>query len=147
MFIVLIVIIASASCKKDKDGEADASAGSFTYQSKTTNIAIADYRSGNGDGAWIYFSGDNNTDFVQIRFAGLANYVIPLGTITIYKNGAYDPLKNFKGGQVIINNVSDEFIGATLTIAKNGDEYTININATTLKGTLTTTFKGTLKKI
>lgn len=147
ILMIMSVLLVLTSCKKDKD-EADhgATAGAFEYQGKSLKISTADYREGNGDGAWIYLmTADFNT--VQIRFKNLGNYVIPTGTFT-YKSGLpYSTANNFPGGQIIVSNVADEINGGTVAIAKSGDTYTITVNATTAKGTIKGEYKGTLKKI
>jgi len=147
---VLSLICSVSSCKKDKDNEGGSGSNKYEYQGKTVKITLGDYRSGNGDGAWIYFSGEGYTDFVQLRFAGLTDYTIPTGTFT-YKSPAdatpYSATKNFKGAQVIVNNVADEVNGGSVTIARDGDKYTINFNVTTAKGPLKGSFTGTLQKI
>jgi len=148
MLIVLSVFLTLASCKKDKDESdgAGAVAGKFDYQNNSNNINSGDYRGGNGDGAWLYFL-TPEFNSVQIRFKNLGNYVIPIGTFT-YKNGApYNTATNFAGGAVTVNNVTDEINGGTVAIAKDGDAYTITINATTAKGPLKGSYTGILKKI
>jgi hypothetical protein len=147
--LVMLTLVWS-SCKKDKDGENKPGSNNYEYQGRNVKITLGDYRSGNGDGAWIYFSGEGYTDFVQMRFAGLADYTIPAGTFT-YKSPAdatpYNPAKNFKGGQVIVNNVADEINGGTITVEKKDDSYTITFNVTTAKGPLTGKFSGVLQRI
>lgn len=141
------VLFVFASCKKDKD-EADkgATSGAFEYQGKTLKISTADYREGNGDGAWIYL-GTADFNYIQIRFKNLGNYVIPTGSFT-YKSGLpYSTATNFPGGQAIVSNMADEMNGGTVAIAKSGDTYTITVNATTAKGTIKGEYKGTLQKL
>jgi len=139
-FLILV------SCKKDKNTEKESTSGAFEYQGKSYDISDADYREGNGDGAWIYL-GSKEFNFVQIRTKSLGNYVIPTGTFT-YKSGApYDPAKNFAGGFADISNVSDEINGGTVVISKDGEKYTISVNASTAKGPLKASFTGILKKI
>ena len=148
MLIVLSVFFSLSSCKKDKDddGGSGAVAGKFDYQNSSNNINSGDYRGGNGDGAWLYFL-TPEFNSVQIRFKNLGNYVIPIGSFT-YKNGApYNTATNFAGGAVTINNVTDEINGGTVAIAKDGDSYSITINATTAKGPLKGNYTGVLKKI
>jgi len=121
-FLLLTTVLTFSSCKKDKDTKNDpGSSNSFTYQGKTIVVGDADYRQGNGDGAWIYFTSKDFTGVVQVRFKGLANYAIPTGSFS-YKSKAsinpYDPAKNFEGGQVGIDNVYDEFNGGTVKIAR-----------------------------
>ena len=146
MFIVLGVFFTLASCKKDKDQNEGATACAFDYQNQSNTINSGDYRAGNGDGAWIYLL-TPEFNSVQIRFKNLGNYVIPIGSFT-YKNGApYNSATNFAGGFVSINNVVDEINGGTVDIAKDGENYTITINASTTKGPLKGSFKGVLKKI
>lgn len=148
---LLVLTITFSSCKKDKDAENEPNlSNSFAYQGKTIVVGDADYREGNGDGAWIYFTSKDYTGIVQIRFKGLANYAIPIGSFS-YKSKAsinpYDPAKNFEGGQVGIDNVNEEFNGGTVKIAKDGEQYTIDLDITTKNGSLKGQFKGTLKKI
>ncbi len=148
ILIVLSVFFTLASCKKDKndDGGTGAVAGKFDYQNNSNNINSGDYRGGNGDGAWLYFL-TPEFNSVQIRFKNLGDYVIPVGSFT-YKNGApYNATTNFAGGAVTINNVTDEINGGTVVIAKDGDKYTITINASTTKGPLKGSYTGVLKKI
>ena len=149
--LILVALFTLSSCKKDKDAEnGPDSSNSFAYQGKTIVVGDADYREGNGDGAWIYFTSKDYTGVVQVRFKGLANFAIPTGSFS-YKSKAsinpYDPAKNFEGGQVGIDNVNDEFNGGTVKIAKEGERYTIDVDVTTGKGSLKGQFKGTLKKI
>jgi hypothetical protein len=150
MLIIMSVLFAFSSCKKDNDNNSGASFGTYAYQGKTNKITLGDYRSGNGDGAWIYFTGEGFSDFVQLRFAGLSNYVIPVGTFTYKPAGdltPYNAAKNFKGGQAISNDNSDEINGGSITISKNGETYTITFNATTAKGPLSGKFEGVLQKL
>lgn len=150
MLAVLSLICSVSSCKKDKDNESGPGNNKYEFQGKTTKITMGDYRSGNGDGAWIYFSGEGYTDFVQLRFAGLPDYTIPTGTFT-YKSPAdatpYNATKNFKGAQVIVDNNFDEVNGGTITISKDGDKYSISFSLSTAKGPLKGAFSGTLQKI
>lgn len=150
-FACLMIVISLSSCKKDKqDEKTGESPGSFAYQGNTVKIGTGDYREGNGDGAWIYLTSEDFTDIVQIRFKGLANYAIPIGSFSYKSNGSiipYDPAKNFSGGQVGIDNVYDEFNGGTVKINKDGAQYIIDLDVTTKKGSLKGQFKGTLKKI
>jgi hypothetical protein len=146
--LVLSVLFVLSSCKKDKDTNKDDSAkvGTFSYQSKTMDIKFADYRGGDGDGAWIYFmTSDYNALF--IRFSNLGDYVIPEGTFTLKNTNPYNAALNFRGGQVLVNNVGDEMTSGTVVIKKTGDSYKITINANTAKGPVTGNFDGTLKKI
>lgn len=136
--VVLCILCVAAACKKSQVNGDNTNSGTFIYQGQTMSISDADYRSGNGDGAWIYLmTSDFNT--VQIRFGGLADYAIPEGAFSL--NG------NLKGGQVIINNASNEFSAATGTITKNGDKYHITLTANTAKGKITVNFNEQLKKI
>ena len=147
ILLIMSMVLVFASCKKDKDeAENGASMGTLEYQGKSLKITTADYREGNGDGAWIYLTtGDFNT--VQIRFKNLGNYVIPTGTFT-YKSGLpYSTANNFPGGMISISNVVDEINGGTVAISKSGETYTITFNATTAKGTIKGEFKGSLKRI
>lgn len=145
LLIAVSFIFILGSCKKDKSTDKEGTSGTFEYQGKSYNISDADYREGNGDGAWIYL-GSKEFNFVQIRTKNLGNYVIPTGTFT-YKSGLpYDPAKNFAGGFADISNVSDEINGGTVVISKDGEKYTISVNSTTAKGTLKANFTGTLKK-
>jgi hypothetical protein len=148
MLMVMSVLFVLSSCKKDQDNvnEGSGKMGTFTYQSKSMDIKTADYRSGNGDGAWIYLmTKDFNT--LQIRFSGLADYVIPIGSFTLKATMPYDPAKNFRGGQVIVDNVGDEMTSGTVVVKKSGDKYTITVNATTAKGPLTGDFEGAIEKL
>lgn len=146
LLIAFSFLFILGSCKKDKNTEKAGTSGTFEYQGKSYDISDADYREGNGDGAWIYL-GSKEFNFVQIRTKNLGNYVIPIGTFT-YKSGLpYDPAKNFAGGFAYISNVSDEINGGTVAISKEGEGYTISVNATTAKGPLKASFTGTLKKI
>jgi len=79
---ILLVVGAFQACKKGKD-EVDHDRNSCSYQGKTSKITTADFREGNGDGAWIYLTGEDFTDFVQIRFAKLNNYQIPTAPLPI----------------------------------------------------------------
>ncbi|UIR55638.1 hypothetical protein LZQ00_15375 [Sphingobacterium sp. SRCM116780] len=147
ILIIMSVFFVFSSCKKDNDNnQSDTKSGSFTYQGKTMDIKTADYRGGDGDGAWLYFmTGDYHA--LQIRFSGLGDYVIPIGTFTFKNGSGYNPTTNFKGGAVTINNVGDEINGGTVVIEKEGDKYKIRINTTTEKGPLSGNFEGTLEKI
>ncbi|MET4081887.1 hypothetical protein ABIB40_001838 [Pedobacter sp. UYP30] len=149
ILLAFTVVCAAASCKKNPVNNVAASSGSFTYEDKTMAITDADYRSGNGEGAWICLSSsDFNT--VQIRFGGLADYVIPEGKAD-YVNLNYAmpilPNNNLKGAQVIINNVADEFRTGTVTVTKNANNYVITLIGITAKGKVTANFNGELKKI
>ncbi len=147
IMIALCVIIVLGSCKKEKNNEGNNGAASnFTFQGASMKITDADYRSGNGDGAWLYF-GTSDFNFFQIRFAGLPDYTIPIGTFTFKNVNPYNAATNYKGGQVIINNVSSEMTGGTVVIAKNGNSYNISVDATTAKGPVKLNYSGTLKKI
>ncbi|HMI04233.1 MAG TPA: hypothetical protein VK541_17220 [Pedobacter sp.] len=146
IFIALSFLFILVSCKKDKKTEKENTAGTFEYQGKSYEVSSADYRSGNGDGAWIYL-GSKDFNFVQIRTKNLGDYVIPTGTFT-YKSGLpYNPAANFAGGFVDISNVSDEVNAGTVVISKEGEQYTISVDVTTAKGPLKASFTGTLKKI
>ncbi|MDR6786492.1 hypothetical protein [Pedobacter africanus] len=97
-----------------------------------------------------YSSDHHFSDIIQVRFKGLANYAIPIGSFSYKSNGninPYDPAKNFSGGQVGIDNVYDEFNGGTVKINKDGEKYVIDLDVTTKNGSLKGQFKGTLKKI
>lgn len=151
VFLLLTMAFTITSCKKDKDngGESGAS-NSFSYQGKTITIGDADYRQGNGDGAWIYFTSKDYTGIIQVRFKGLANYAIPTGSFSYKSKGSitpYDPAKNFEGGQVGIDNVNEEFNGGTVKISRDGEQYVIDLDVSTKNGSLKGQFKGTLKKI
>lgn len=147
ILVALCVTIALGSCKKENNGQGkNATAGTFTFQGASMNIADADYRSGNGDGAWLYF-GTSDFNYLQIRFSGLADYEIPVGSFTLKNGNPYNPATNYKGGQVIINNVSTEMTGGTLVVAKNGNVYSISVDATSTKGPIKLNFSGKFKKI
>lgn len=147
MMIALCVIIALGSCKKEKNEESqNVTTDTFTFLGANMKITDADYRSGNGDGAWLYF-GTSDFNFLQIRFAGLTDYTIPVGTFTFKNVNPYNPATNYKGGQLIINNASSEMTSGTVVIAKNGNSYTINLDATTAKGPVKLNYSGLLKKI
>ena len=108
-FAMLMLLLAS-SCKKDAQKIEPGKLGTFTYQNKSYGITNAEYRRGNGNGAWIYLrSSDLNT--VQIRFAGIADYAIPDGKVDFVNPNFIIPLipnKSFMGGQVSVNNMLNE---------------------------------------
>lgn len=147
ILMIMSVLFTFVSCKKDKKETDDSTTmGTFEYQGKSFKVTDADYRAGNGDGAWIYLTlSDFNS--IQIRFKNLGNYVIPTGSFT-YKSGLpYNTTTNFSGGAISISNVVDEINGGTVAIAKDGETYTITLNTNTPKSTVKGQFKGQLKKI
>ena len=152
MLFILSILFVFSSCKKDKDEADTAGPGTYSYQGKTNKVTSGDYRKGNGQGAWIYLAGEGYTEFVQIRFAGLGDYAIPMGTLA-YKvprfAEPYDGTKYFAGGQVITaeNPNGDEITGGTVKVEKTGENYVITIDASTAKGPVTGSFTGPLTKI
>lgn len=156
LFILLGVLIVSSSCKKDKDNANDNEnkVGSYTYQSKTTNITLGDYRDTGENGSWIFFTGAGSySNAIQLRFPNVGVYVIPTGTFKYnalpYNNVNYKPASNFNGGTVTTeaNVLGDPINGGDVTIKKEGNGYTISFDVTTAKGPLKGSFSGSLKKI
>jgi hypothetical protein len=147
-FAMLMLLLVS-SCKKDTLKIEPEKLGTFTCQNKSYEITSADYRKGNGNGAWIYLtSSDLNT--VQIRFAGIADYAIPDGKIDFVNPNYTIPLipnKSFMGGQVSVNNMLNEYNTASVTITKNGDKHKILLNASTANGSVKADFEGILTKM
>lgn len=155
ILIVMAAVFVFSACKKDKDSADDngQKSGSYTYQGKTVDIVLGDYRDTGEDGSWIFFRGTASTDAVQLRFPKVGTYNIPTGVFQYsnlpYANAGYKPEIHFNGGLVttvsLIN--GDEINGGTVTIKKEGDGYNISFDLSTTKGPLKGSFTGSLKKI
>ena len=149
VFCLLVVVTALATgCKKDKDeSEAESSKNNYTYLDATTKIIGA--RSVivtvlNVNTLSVTLVGEGTSKWVQLFFYK-SGTTVPTGSF-VYKtnlDNSYNPVTNFSGGNVNLDIANaHEINGGTLNVTKDGDNYTITLDAKTSRGPVKATYVG-----
>lgn len=149
MVCLLMVVTALATgCKKDKDeSEPESSKNNYTYLDATTKITGAKFNYVTVIGVntlSVVLTGEGTSKWVQLFFYK-SGTTIPTGAFTYKTNvdNSYNPATNFSGGNVNLDIASaHEINGGTLNVTKDGDNYTITLDAKTSRGPVKATYVG-----
>lgn len=146
MFCLFVCTTALAvSCKKDENGPS--SENKYVYQAVTTKVTAAKFFNIAVLGTNvmnIVLTGEGTSKNLQLFFYK-GSTSIPVGTFTYKDNSSasFNPANNFSGGSIKLDiPTSHEIIGGTVAISKDGDSYSINLDAQTSRGPVTGTYHG-----
>jgi len=147
MFSLFLIVTALATgCKKDEDGPSSGNS-KYVYQGTTTKITAAKFFNVAVLGTNvmnIVLTGEGTSKNLQLFFYK-GSTSIPVGTFTYKDNSSasYNPASNFSGGSIKLDiPTSHEITGGTVAVSKDGDNYSINLDAQTTRGPVTATYHG-----
>jgi hypothetical protein len=159
---VLGLAVSFSACKKDKDQPASY----FMYEGKTHEISYAQNTNDGGYSDFVAASADfSNPTYsgkVNIVVVGFNNEAVTAGTYTFKDDGAadYDPGKNFSYANAAIGliftdgqpdtseaTLFNEITAGTVTITKDGSNYTITYDLDFNGKKITGKYSGSVKQI
>jgi hypothetical protein len=152
LYLLVILTVFATSCKKDNSDNPGASGNNkYTYQGKDEKIASSNYTVIDVAGAntlSLVLEGTETSQWLQLFFYK-AGETIPEGNFTFKQNyePTYNPATNFAGGNVNLG-IADahEITGGTITVAKDGDNYKITVDATTSRGPVKGSYTGSISR-
>jgi hypothetical protein len=150
--LLVVVNVFALGCKKDSEKDPDGNSNNkYSYQGKVTKISEGKYSVIDVIGTnnvSLTLIGNETSQWVQLFFYKSGN-AIPEGTF-IYKNNSqasYNPLTNFAGGNVNLG-IADahEITGGSVSVKKEGSDYSVTVDATTSRGPLKGSYTGSITK-